>query len=89
VRKYVVCRKFEKKGKTVSKSPKIQRLVTPVMLQRKRARKAVKVAAVEKARVEAAAYSQLKALRMSEQKEARRSAISKRRSSRKSSKAAE
>jgi len=89
VRKYVVCRKFEnKKGKTVSKSPKIQRLITPVMLQRKRARKAVKVAAVEKARTEAAAYSQLKALRMSEQKEARRSAISKRRSSRKSSKAA-
>uniref|UniRef100_A0A7S2RIP4 40S ribosomal protein S6 n=1 Tax=Rhizochromulina marina TaxID=1034831 RepID=A0A7S2RIP4_9STRA len=87
VRKVVVRRSFENKaGKTVTKSPKIQRLVTPLTLQRKRARKAAKVAAVEKARTEAAEYSKLRAQRAREQKEARRSAISKRRSSRKSSK---
>ena len=39
MRKYVIRRKFEKKEKTVEKAPKIQRLVTPLTLQRKRARK--------------------------------------------------
>lgn len=86
VRPHVVQRKFEKNGKEVKKSPKIQRLITPIMLQRKRARGAEKKAAIEKAKREAAEYSKLKALRIQEQKEARRSAISKRRSSRKSSK---
>eukprot|EP00619_Florenciella_sp_RCC1007_P000996 CAMPEP_0205922074 /NCGR_PEP_ID=MMETSP1325-20131115/13882_1 /ASSEMBLY_ACC=CAM_ASM_000708 /TAXON_ID=236786 /ORGANISM="Florenciella sp., Strain RCC1007" /LENGTH=242 /DNA_ID=CAMNT_0053290025 /DNA_START=23 /DNA_END=751 /DNA_ORIENTATION=- len=89
VRKYVVCRKFEKNGKEVAKSPKIQRLITPLMLQRKRARKAAKASAVEKAKSELSAYKQLMAKRIAEQKEARRSAISKRRSSRKASKKAE
>eukprot|EP00620_Florenciella_sp_RCC1587_P021293 CAMPEP_0182565812 /NCGR_PEP_ID=MMETSP1324-20130603/7443_1 /TAXON_ID=236786 /ORGANISM="Florenciella sp., Strain RCC1587" /LENGTH=322 /DNA_ID=CAMNT_0024779525 /DNA_START=104 /DNA_END=1073 /DNA_ORIENTATION=+ len=89
VRKYVVCRKFEKNGKEVSKSPKIQRLVTPIMVQRKRARKAAKTTAVAKAQAELAEYKQLMAKRIAEQKEARRSAISKRRSSRKASKKAE
>ena len=82
VRKYVIARKFEKKEKTVTKSPKIQRLITPLALQRKRARKAVKTLAVEKGKREAAEYSRLKTLRMQEQKEARRSLVSKRRSSR-------
>lgn len=89
VRKYVVCRKFEKNGKTVKKSPKIQRLITPLMLQHKRQRKAAKSKAVEKAKDELAAYKQLQSKRIAEQKEARRSAISKRRSSRKASKLAE
>ena len=89
VRKYVISRKFEnKKGKTVTKSPKIQRLITPLMLQRKRARKAAKMESVKRSKVEAAAYKKLLAQRLAEQKEARRSAISKRRSSRKSQKVA-
>lgn len=39
VRKYVIRRKIEKEGKkTKSKAPRIQRLVTPQTLQRKRHR---------------------------------------------------
>jgi len=87
VRKCVVKRTFtNKKGKEVSKSPKIQRLVTPLTLQRKRALKVAKKSGVENSKKAAAVYAQLKAQRSKEQKEARRSAISKRRSSRKSSK---
>ncbi len=51
VRKFVIRRTFEKKGKTVTKAPKIQRLVTPVTLQRKRHRKALKVTAQKAAQV--------------------------------------
>jgi ribosomal protein S6E (S10) len=87
VRKCVVRRKFQNKaGKDVSKSPKIQRLITPLMLQRKRAYKASLKAGAEKAKAASAEYAKLKTSRKQEQKEARRSAISKRRSSRKSSK---
>jgi small subunit ribosomal protein S6e len=86
VRPHVVSREFEKNGKTVKKSPKIQRLITPLTLQRKRARAADRKKAIDKAKREAAEYSKLKALRVQEAKEARRSALSKRRSSRKSSK---
>jgi ribosomal protein S6E (S10) len=86
VRKCVVKRTFEKKGKQVTKSPKIQRLVTPLMLQRKRARNAAKMAAINESKAAAGEYAKLKAQRVKEQKEARRSALSKRRSSRKSSK---
>eukprot|EP00614_Pseudopedinella_elastica_P018228 CAMPEP_0172651576 /NCGR_PEP_ID=MMETSP1068-20121228/242877_1 /TAXON_ID=35684 /ORGANISM="Pseudopedinella elastica, Strain CCMP716" /LENGTH=272 /DNA_ID=CAMNT_0013465977 /DNA_START=177 /DNA_END=996 /DNA_ORIENTATION=+ len=85
VRKCVVKRTFEKKGKQVTKSPKIQRLVTPLTVQRKRARKAALKASIVKAKEAAGEYAKLKAQRVKEQKEARRSAISKRRSSRKSS----
>ncbi|GMI44235.1 hypothetical protein TrCOL_g1414 [Triparma columacea] len=89
VRKYVIAREFEnKKGKKVRKAPKIQRLITPLMLQRKRARKADKLASVKNTKAEAAEYKKLMAQRLAEQKEARRSAISKRRSSRKSQKQA-
>ena len=44
VRKYVNTYRHvkEKDGKTHSKAPKIQRLVTPTMLQRKRRRRAIK-----------------------------------------------
>lgn len=85
VRKYVVARKFEtKKGKSITKAPKIQRLITPLVLQRKRARKAEKKTAVEKAKTEAIEYNRIKTIRMSEQKDARRSKVSARRSSRKS-----
>jgi len=85
VRKYVIKRTFEnKKGKEVTKRPKIQRLLTPIMLQRKRDMKRKKMAQVEKAKAEAVEYNRVKTMRIQEQKDARRSAISKRRSSRKS-----
>jgi len=85
VRKYVIKRTFtNKKGKEVTKKPKIQRLLTPVMLQRKRDLKRKKMAAVDKAKAEAVEYNRIKTMRIQEQKDARRSAISKRRSSRKS-----
>lgn len=87
VRKYVISRTFtNKKGKTVRKAPKIQRLVTPLTLQRKRARKAEKLNSILRNKEEAAAYKKVVAQRMAEQREARRSLISKRRSSRKSAK---
>jgi small subunit ribosomal protein S6e len=38
VRKYAIKREFERNGKKITKSPKIQRLVTPNVLQRKRRR---------------------------------------------------
>lgn len=89
VRKYVISRTFtNKKGKTVRKAPKIQRLVTPLTLQRKRARKAEKLNSILRNKEEAAAYKKLVAQRLAEQREARRSLISKRRSSRKSAKLA-
>mmetsp|Transcript_23767 Transcript_23767/g.33348 ORF Transcript_23767/g.33348 Transcript_23767/m.33348 type:complete len:247 (+) Transcript_23767:93-833(+) len=89
VRKYVIARTFtNKKGTEVRKAPKIQRLVTPLVLQRKRARKAAKMNSVLRNKEEAAAYKRLVAQRLAEQREARRSLISKRRSTRKSAKLA-
>uniref|UniRef100_A0A7S2I6D2 40S ribosomal protein S6 n=1 Tax=Helicotheca tamesis TaxID=374047 RepID=A0A7S2I6D2_9STRA len=89
VRKYVIARTYtNKKGKTVRKAPKIQRLVTPLTLQRKRARKAAKMNSVLRNKEEAAAYKKVVAQRLAEQREARRSLISKRRSTRKSAKLA-
>ncbi|KAL7499019.1 hypothetical protein ACHAWT_009615, partial [Skeletonema menzelii] len=90
VTKYVIARTFtNKKGKEVRKAPKIQRLVTPLTLQRKRARKAAKLASVLRNKEDAAAYKKVVAQRLAEQKEARRSLISKRRSTRRSQKIAE
>jgi ribosomal protein S6E (S10) len=87
VRKYVIARTFtNKKGVTVRKAPKIQRLVTPLTLQRKRQRKSAMMASIKKNRDEAAAYKKVVAQRTAEQREARRSMISKRRSSRRSAK---
>mmetsp|Transcript_13799 Transcript_13799/g.18011 ORF Transcript_13799/g.18011 Transcript_13799/m.18011 type:complete len:246 (+) Transcript_13799:135-872(+) len=90
VRKYVIARTFtNKKGVTVRKAPKIQRLVTPIMLQRKRARKSAMLSQLKKSKDEAEAYKKIVAQRQAEEKETRRSLISKRRSSRKSAKVAE
>jgi len=86
VRKFAIARSFEKKGKTVTKRPKIQRLITPVTLKRKRTRNAAKVAALQKSQADAAEYAAMLQKRLAEQKEARRSEISKRRSSRRASK---
>ncbi|KAK7339040.1 hypothetical protein VNO77_19682 [Canavalia gladiata] len=83
VRKYVNTyrRTFTtKSGKKVSKAPKIQRLVTPLTLQRKRARIADKKKRIAKAKSEAAEYQKLLASRLKEQRERRSESLAKRRS---------
>merc|ERR1712196_459488 len=82
VRQYVVRR--DVKGK--SKAPKIQRLLTPAVLQHKRKRALKKVTARDKAKKEAAEYKRLSLQRAQEKKQARADSIARRRSSRKSSK---
>merc|ERR1711998_530317 len=87
VRKYVIRRELPSKTegkKGSSKAPKIQRLVTPVMLQRKRHHLSVKNARQTKAKTEAADYQKLLALRQKEQREKRMEKISQRRSQRSS-----
>lgn len=85
VRKFVIARTIEKKGRTITKRPKIQRLVTPVTLRRKRVREQQQLKAIQKSKEDAAMYTALVHKRLTEQKEARRSEISKRRSSRRAS----
>merc|ERR1711977_795779 len=82
VRKFVVRRKCTTKtGKEYSKAPKIQRIVTPVQLQRKRHRVALKRGRAEKNKKEQAAYLALVAQRAKEAKERRHELLMKRRSS--------
>merc|ERR1711978_242187 len=71
VRQYVVRRPLAaKEGKpATSKAPKIQRLVTPLVLQRKRHRLADKRKRAVKKRDEAAEYAKLLAARLKEAKE--------------------
>eukprot|EP00246_Nothoceros_aenigmaticus_P013539 TRINITY_DN4730_c0_g1_i1.p1 TRINITY_DN4730_c0_g1~~TRINITY_DN4730_c0_g1_i1.p1 ORF type:complete len:252 (-),score=58.83 TRINITY_DN4730_c0_g1_i1:323-1078(-) len=69
-------------GKKRSKAPKIQRLVTPVTLQRKRARIAEKKKRVHKAQTEAADYQKLVAMRLKAQQEHRSESLAKKRASR-------
>merc|ERR1711982_197401 len=65
VTKYVISRTFtNKKGKTVRRAPKIQRFVTPLVLQRKRARKAAKLASVLRNKEDKAAYKKVVAQRL-------------------------
>lgn len=86
VRKYVIRREIAvkegaKEGtKPRSKAPKIQRLVTPVVLQRKRRRLAVKMASIAASRQAAAEYERLLAKRNEEARESRKTSLSKRRS---------
>jgi small subunit ribosomal protein S6e len=84
VRKYVIRRELpQKEGKPKrTKAPKIQRLVTPLTLQRKRHLRAVKKNRVAKSKAEAAEYAKLVAQRKKELKEKRQQSISKRRSQR-------
>ena len=90
VRKFVIRRKFDgKNGKAVTKAPKIQRLITPVNLQRKRRLRAGKIAQRLKVQRETAEFKRLYAQRVKEQKERRASEVAKRRSSRRSSRKAE
>lgn len=71
VRQYVVRRPLPvKEGKKAqTKAPKIQRLVTPLVLQRKRHRLALKRRRATKKREEAAEYQKLLAQRLKEAKE--------------------
>ena len=85
VRKYVIRRELPKKEgkKQQTKAPKIQRLVTPVTLQRKRHRAALKNQAREKTRHEQQNYAKL----IAERNKARRNQlVSKKRAARESSK---
>jgi len=89
VRKYVVRREITttKKGtkavkdgkKPQSKAPKIQRLVTPVVLQRKRYRLALKKKQQTKAKSDAEAYAELLRNRIAEAKSKRQASIAKKR----------
>merc|ERR1711906_15312 len=82
VRKGVVRRKITTKGgKEYSKAPKIQRLVTPVRLQRKRHMLALKKTRAVKNKTETAAYLALVTQRKREAKDARDALLAKRRSS--------
>ncbi|KAK9429478.1 ribosomal protein S6e-domain-containing protein [Lipomyces doorenjongii] len=80
VRKYVVRRTVEKNGKIFTKAPKIQRLVTPQTLQRKRRRTALKIRKADSQKEAAAEYAQLLAKRVTEDK-AKKAEIRKRRAS--------
>jgi len=91
VRKYVIRRELPvKEGKTKkrTKAPKIQRLVTPERLQRKRRVLALKKKRSTKNKVEAAEFAKLLAQRSKESREKRRESASKRRSQKESTKKA-
>jgi len=83
VRKYVIRRELpakEGKSKKRTKAPKIQRLVTPERLQRKRRALALKKRRSVKNKTEAADYAKLVAQRNKETREKRKESASKRRS---------
>merc|ERR1711924_567712 len=86
VRKYVIRREIPAKSedKKPSSKAKIQRLVTPISLQRKRHRMSVKKNRQLKAKTEAAAYQKLCAQRVKESREKRQEKISQRKSQRSS-----
>ncbi|KAG5516262.1 hypothetical protein RHGRI_037082 [Rhododendron griersonianum] len=69
-----------KARKKISKAPKIQRLVTPLTLQRRRAKIAEKKRRIAKAKTEAAEYQKLLASRLKEQREKRSESLAKKRS---------
>jgi len=82
VRQYVIKRPLpQKEGKKQRfKAPKIQRLITPNMLQRKRHRIALKRRRAEKAKEEASQYAKLLAQRQKEAKEKKQQEAKRRRS---------
>jgi len=87
VRQYVVRRPLkEKEGKKLkTKAPKIQRLITPRRLQRKRFRVSLKKKRAEKSKSEAAEYAKLLSQRAKEEKERKDSAKRRRSSASRSS----
>jgi len=85
VRKYVVRRTVVKEGKKpVSKAPKIQRLVTPIRLQRRRKLYSLKKQHWEKQQAEAKEYNALLSKRLQEARDKRAAELNRRRSTRKS-----
>lgn len=89
VRHYVKIygKKVEKNGKTSIKCPKIQRLVTPQVLQRKRTRAAIKKAKIATKKTEAAEYHKLLMTRLKEERERRSESLAKKRAVRQASQA--
>mmetsp|Transcript_4799 Transcript_4799/g.7259 ORF Transcript_4799/g.7259 Transcript_4799/m.7259 type:complete len:307 (-) Transcript_4799:97-1017(-) len=86
VRKYVIgIKKVDKKGKTYTKRPKIQRLITPMKKKHDNRLKTLKKRMIAKAKENAAEYGKLLAKRKKEALMARQSKLSKRRSSRRAS----
>ena len=83
VRRFVVRRKVDKEDgkKPYTKAPRIQRLVTPQALQRKRHRVALKKRRAEKEKTLAANYAKLLAKRKHDASEARHQLHQKRRTS--------
>jgi len=82
VRKYVIRREVASKkedGKPTSKAPKIQRLVTPVTLQRKRARLAFKKERRAKSKTEKVEYAKLLALRQKQARQSRQELLERKR----------
>ena len=82
VRKYVNTYRrtwTNKNGKTESKAPKIQRLVTPATRQRKRHRASLKKRKIQKGKDEAGKYHALLQQRAKEQHERRSESMAKRR----------
>jgi len=79
VRKYVIRRELpQKEGKPKrTKAPKIQRLVTPVVQQRRRHQAAIKKRRILKAKAEAHEYAKLIQQRNKESKEKRQQSLSK------------
>ena len=69
-------------GKTSIKCPKIQRLVTPQVLQRKRHRAAIKKERISRKKTEAADYHKLLMSRLKEQRERRSESLAKKRATR-------
>jgi len=97
VRKYVIRRELppkpvkegeapKKEPKKRWKSPKIQRLVTPLTLQRRRRKVALKKRHIAKSKYEAVEYARLISLRTKEAREKRQALISKKRQARDSRK---
>eukprot|EP00184_Porphyridium_aerugineum_P007821 CAMPEP_0184692626 /NCGR_PEP_ID=MMETSP0313-20130426/1026_1 /TAXON_ID=2792 /ORGANISM="Porphyridium aerugineum, Strain SAG 1380-2" /LENGTH=244 /DNA_ID=CAMNT_0027150467 /DNA_START=78 /DNA_END=812 /DNA_ORIENTATION=- len=80
VRKYVIRREVQPKkegAKLISKAPKIQRLVTPAVIARKKRRIASHKKQQERSKLAAAEYEKIVAQRSKEQRESRRSSRSK------------
>lgn len=81
VRQYVIRKeRTGKNGKTVSKAPKIQRLITPERVSRKYKLKAAKAAKFHQLKKDAEVYNALVKLRHKEQAEKRHALLSKKRS---------
>lgn len=86
VRKYVIRREVPVKegakegAKPKSKAPKIQRLITPQTIRRKRRRAALKQASISASRKSLAEYEKLLAQRNAAARESRKTSLSKRRS---------